>query len=145
MKFEHTKPSRHETRYKRCKVAFWLLCLAYLAIVVALTYFCKENLIYLALIFLLNVVIVFRVGVLVIRALVFPFSLWIISDGFTGTGSERYARDFAALLEKSYLILRVAPASLPPPPSTAINRTSKTGDPAPSASPPLDDRGPPLA
>jgi len=139
MKFEHTKPSRHEKRYKRCKVAFWLLCLAYLAIVVALTYFCKENLIYLALIFLLNVVIVFRLGVLVIRALVFPFSLWIISDGFTGTGSERYARDFASLLEKSYMILRQTPVNPPPPESTAINRTSKIGDPAPSA-PPQDDK-----
>lgn len=107
LKFEHTKPSRHEKRHARRRIGFWVLCLAYATIVIALAFFFKEDLAYLALILLFNGFVVFRLGTAAIRALVFPFSLWLISDGFTGSNSLRYSLDFATLLEKSYVILRL--------------------------------------
>ena len=96
---------------------------------IALVHFFKEDLIYLALIFFFNVFIVFRVGIAAIRALVFPFSLWIIIDGFTGSSSIRYATDFATLLEKSYVILRL-PAGKAPPSLAGGSKAPKLGEPS---------------
>jgi len=96
--------------------------------VIALVHFFKEDLIYLALILLFNVFIAFRIGIAAIRAIVFPFSLWIISDGFTGSSSLRYATDFAALLEKSYVILRL-PNGKAAPTLAAASKGPKLGEP----------------
>lgn len=68
-------------RYKRSKVILKLICLAYFLVIVALAVFLKENHILIALLFLFNVVVVFYIGIAIIRSLIFPFSLWIIKDG----------------------------------------------------------------
>lgn len=62
-------------------MTFKLMCLGYLLVVVALAVFLQEYLILLALVLLFNVMFVFWVGTAAIRSLVFPYSLWLISDG----------------------------------------------------------------
>ena len=74
--------------------------------VVALAVLLEEYHIFLSLILLFNIIFIFRLGITAIRSIVFPFSFWMISDGFTGSSSLRYATDFAMLLEKCYVILR---------------------------------------
>jgi hypothetical protein len=77
-------------------------------VVVALAFFLKENLILLALIFIFNVWVVYKIGVLAIRSLVFPFSFWVIQNSINGSSGLRYSEDFASLLEKCYILIRLA-------------------------------------
>ena len=84
IKFEYTKPSKDETKFKRNRIIIRLLMIVYILVVAALVFFFKENLILFALLLILNVWIVYKVGVLAIRSLVFPFSFWMIQDGVNG-------------------------------------------------------------
>jgi len=78
--------------------------------VIALTVLLKENFILLALIFLFNFLVINYGGIIAIRALVFPFSVWLIRDGVDGQNIIKYQTDFAGLLDKSYVILRLIAA-----------------------------------
>ena len=106
-KFQFTKPSKDEIKFYRNRFSFRLLCLAYVLVVVALSFFFQESLVLLALIFIVNVWIVYKVGVLAIRSLVFPFSFWVIQNSINGSSGIRYSEDFATLLEKSYILIRL--------------------------------------
>ena len=73
-KFEYTKASKDETKFKRNRIIIRLLMIVYILVVIALVFFLKENLILFALLLIFNIWIVYKVGVLAIRSLVFPFS-----------------------------------------------------------------------
>jgi hypothetical protein len=77
-KFEYTKPSKDEIKFKRNRILIRSLILIYILVVGALVFFLQENLILFALLLVFNIWIVYKVGVLAIRSLVFPFSFWII-------------------------------------------------------------------
>jgi hypothetical protein len=68
-----------------------MLCVAYILICVALAVFLKENLILLSLILVLNIYVIYKVGVTAVRSLVFPFSFWAIKYGINGQATIRYA------------------------------------------------------
>ena len=107
---QFTPESRDERKFKRIQCAQAFLCVAYLAVVIALTVLFKENFILLALIFLFNFLVITYGGIIAIRALVFPFSVWLIRDGVDGQNIIKYQTDFAGLLDKSYVILRLIAA-----------------------------------
>ena len=77
-------------------------------VVAALVFFLKENLILISLLLIFNIWVVFKVGVLAIRSLVFPFSFWVIQDGVNGQSSLRYSDEFCSLVEKAYILLRMS-------------------------------------
>lgn len=83
-KFEFTKPSKDEVKFKRNRIIVKSLILVYILVICALVFFLKENLIFLALILILNAWIIYKIGVMAIRSLVFPFSFWMIQDGVNG-------------------------------------------------------------
>lgn len=87
---EFTKESSDERKFKRIKCIQACLCIAYLAIVLALAFLLQENLILLALLFLLNFLVINYGGIFAIRALVFPFSVWLIRDGVDGQNIIKY-------------------------------------------------------
>jgi hypothetical protein len=64
-----------------------------------------------ALLLIFNIWVVYKVGVLAIRSLVFPFSFWIIQDGVNGQSSLRYSDEFCSLVEKAYIQLRMSQPS----------------------------------
>mmetsp|Transcript_41230 Transcript_41230/g.62732 ORF Transcript_41230/g.62732 Transcript_41230/m.62732 type:complete len:241 (+) Transcript_41230:194-916(+) len=107
-KFEFTPVSRDELRYRRFKLYFKVGCLAYILVVAALAFYFKESLFLFALIFLFNACVIYRVGVTGVRAIVFPYSLWMIKNGVGGAEAGKYTAEFAGLVDRSYLILRVA-------------------------------------
>ena len=80
---------------------------AYIGVVVALTFLFKESYILCALLFIVNFIIINYGGIFAIRAFVFPFSVWLIRDGVEGQNIVRYQTDFANLLDKSYIILKL--------------------------------------
>jgi hypothetical protein len=47
------------------------------------------------------------VGVYAVRALVFPFSSSLIQNSINGQSGLRYSEDFATLLEKTYVLIRL--------------------------------------
>lgn len=87
--------------------AFRVLVIAYFLVVVALAILFQQSYIFLALIFIFNVVVVYYIGAVAIRGLVFPYSVWIVQDILCGQNSSQYASDLASLLEKSYVIMRI--------------------------------------
>ena len=99
--------SRNETKHRRHVRAFRALVIAYILVVVALAILFQESYISLALIFIFNVVVVYYIGAVAIRGLVFPYSVWIVQDILCGQNSTQYASDLASLLEKSYVIMRI--------------------------------------
>ena len=106
-KFEFTKPSKSELAFYRNRFSFRLLCIAYVIVVLALAFFLQESLILLALIFIFNVWFCYKVGVYAVRALVFPFSSSLIQNSINGSSGLRYSEDFATLLEKTYVLIRL--------------------------------------
>ena len=85
--------------------------IAYIAVVIALTFLFKENFILLALLLAVNFIIVNYGGIFAIRAFVFPFSVRLISVGVEGQNIVRYQNDFANLLDKSFIILKLLSSS----------------------------------
>ena len=102
-----TQETRDEKKYKRIKVLQNVGFVAYIAVVIALCYLLQNNWVLLALFFVANYLIVNVGGIYAIRALVFPFSVWLIRDGVEGQNIVRYQTDFANLLDKSYIILKL--------------------------------------
>ena len=90
---------------------------AYVAVIIALTFLFKESLILLGLLFAANFVFVNYGGIFAIRAFVFPFSVWLIRDGVEGQNIVRYQTDFANLLDKSFIILKLLSTSSSQPQS----------------------------
>ena len=78
-----------------------------MVVVLALAFFLQESLILLALIFIFNVWFCYKVGVYAVRALVFPFSSSLIQNSINGQSGLRYSEDFATLLEKTYVLIRL--------------------------------------
>jgi hypothetical protein len=107
-KFSYTKPSKDEIKFKRNRIIIRSLMIVYILVIGALVYFLQENLILFALLLVVNIWIVYKVGVLAIRSLVFPFSFWMIQDGVNGQSSLRYSDEFCSLVEKSYIQLRMS-------------------------------------
>lgn len=85
-----TKESSDERKFKRIKCVQAVLCVAYLAVVLALAFLLQENLLLLALLLLLNFLVINYGGIFAIRALVFPFSVWLIRDGVDGQNIIKY-------------------------------------------------------
>ena len=85
--FQFTKPSRDELRYKRNVISYYLLCFAYLALVIVITVLTQESLVLISLILLFNIMVVFKLGGIAISALVFPYSQTVIKQGFNNSSS----------------------------------------------------------
>jgi hypothetical protein len=85
---------------------FYVGQLIYFVFVIALCLATSQGLFLLLLLFLLNAATVFCVGQKAIRALLFPYSLWLIKDGVSRQNNSRYAEDFSNLMAKAYLMLR---------------------------------------
>ena len=49
----------------------------------------------------------FLLGVLIIRAIVFPYSFWGSRNAIIGANCIRYGEEFASLVEKSYVLMRI--------------------------------------
>jgi hypothetical protein len=53
-----------------------------------------------------NLFVVNYIGIVLIRSLVFPFSLWIIKDSVDASANIKFSSEFASLLEKTCVSLR---------------------------------------
>ena len=62
--------------------------------------------IFLGLLFIFNLFVVNYIGIVLIRSLVFPFSLWIIKDSVDASANIKFSNEFALLLEKTCVSLR---------------------------------------
>ena len=51
-----------------------------------------------AIIFGLNVILVFQIGHLIVRVVVFPFSMGVVRDAILGSNSIHYGREFTKLV-----------------------------------------------
>lgn len=49
----------------------------------------------------------FPLGVLIIRAIVLPYSFWGSRNAIIGSNCIRYGEEFATLVEKSYVLMRI--------------------------------------
>jgi hypothetical protein len=54
-----------------------------------------------------NVLVLFCLGVLIIRAIVFPYSFWGSRNAIIGSNCIHYGEEFATLVEKSYVLMRI--------------------------------------
>ena len=55
----------------------------------------------------LNFFVMFWIGVLIIKAIVFPYSFWGSRNAIIGSNCIRYGEEFSTLVEKSYVLMRV--------------------------------------
>ena len=83
-----------------------MLCITYLTVVFLLAFLFKKNYFFIALLFWFNLFIVNYIGIVLIRSLVFPFSLWIIRDSVDAGANIKFSNEFATLLEKTCISLR---------------------------------------
>jgi hypothetical protein len=83
-----------------------VLLISYIAVVLALAFLMKKNMIFLCLLFVFNLFVVNYIGIVLIRSLVFPFSLWIIKDSVDASANIKFSGEFASLLEKTCVSLR---------------------------------------
>jgi hypothetical protein len=83
------------------------LCIAYLLLVVAITAATQESLFLILLVFLFNVIVIFKIGQFAIRGLVFPFSVSTLQSSMNNNYCTKYGYDFAGLLGKVYVMMRI--------------------------------------
>ena len=107
--------SREEKRYNRKKCILRTLFVLYIVVLCVLCWQfhlneafesdAKRYALYVILGITVNVIILFSIGILGIRTLVFPQSFWISRQLIIGSNTIQYASDFVALLQKIVVIL----------------------------------------
>jgi hypothetical protein len=65
------------------------------------------NVLYYPIVIFVNLLIMFPLGVLIIRAIVLPYSFWGSRNAIIGSNCIRYGEEFATLVEKSYVLMRI--------------------------------------
>lgn len=110
--FKYTNPSKHEIEYRNNRITVWVIFFIYSVVVMVLAWFFYDsgpwsNAIYYPILVGLNLVIIFLLGFLITRAIVFPYSFWGSRNAIIGANCIRYGEEFASLVEKSYVLMRI--------------------------------------
>jgi len=146
--FQFTEPSKAEKKFRRLERYTWVGYLAINLVIGSLiihfynqfdiaevdqgdiSLYALLGLCYLALVSF-NLLIIYPLGGLIIRAIVYPYSFWGSEKFIIGTNSIYYGQDFSALSEKNYLLMRTQMMEPAPKPSKLpiFEKVDKFGEP----------------
>ena len=115
MQFKFTNPSKDELEFRNLQFLSYVLFFLYFIVVGAIIWFLNSvndqelwtNALYYPIVIFVNLVIMFPLGVLIIRAIVLPYSFWGSRNAIIGSNCIRYGEEFATLVEKSYVLMRI--------------------------------------